>query len=320
MKSISELDFSPDDFEVLVVDNGSTDRTREVFEAIRAVATKHNWRYFYEPIPGLLSGRHKGALESQGDICAFIDDDVRMSAGWLNALKEGFKEPAVVLVGGPSHPIFESSPPEWLQDFYHENDDARFCGWLSLLDGGERPKEITPTFVWGLNYAIRRKTLFDLGGFHPDSFPKSLQRFQGDGETGLSLKILKTGGKTLYHPQAAVQHEVPSSRLTQDYFQQRAYFQGVCDSYTKIRAERGISRQAWSWKTPLRPVKQFMVNFFRPKNTALLVLKDLVAKAYKKGYDFHRREVRRDPRLLEWILRKDYWDYTLPDSFQNYLK
>jgi glucosyl-dolichyl phosphate glucuronosyltransferase len=319
MASVAQLDFAPEDFEILVVDNGSTDQTRQAFEVARAIAPKHNWRYFYEPMPGLLSGRHKGALESQADICAFIDDDVRLNVNWLHALKEAFHDPAVALVGGPSHPIYESVPPEWLQDFYSENDHARYCYWLSLLDGGEGSKEIHPGYVWGLNYAIRKKTLFDMGGFHPDCVPKPLQRFQGNGENGLSLKILKAGCKAMYHPQAAVQHEVPASRLTYDYFQKRAYYQGVSDSYNKIRAEGHVSQRAWSWKEPLRPAKRFVVQFLRSDDSALPVVKDHAAKAYKMGYEFHQREVRRDPRLLEWVLRKDYWDYALPIGWQNCL-
>jgi hypothetical protein len=245
---------------------------------------------------------------------------VRVSVNWLNALKEAFNEPAVVLVGGPSRSLYEVPPPEWIQDFYCENEHARYCGWLSLLDGGERLKEIHPTFVWGLNYAIRKKTLFDLGGFHPDCIPRPLQRFQGDGETGLSWKILNASCKARYHPQATVRHEIPASRLTQNYFQRRAYYQGVCDSYTKIRAEGRVSRPASSWKEPLRLAKRLMVKFFRPDNSMSSVLEDDVAKAYKSGYNFHQMEVRRDPRLLEWVLRKDYWDYILPNGWQSYLK
>lgn len=317
LASVAQLDFSRESFEVLVVDNGSTDPTRQAFDSARTITPGCNWRYFYEPMPGSLSARHRGALESEADICAFIDDDVRVAVNWLHALREAFQDPAVALVGGPSRPIYESRPPEWLQAFYHEDDHARHCGWLSLLEGGERSKEIDPRYVWSLNYSIRKKTLFDLGGFHPDYLPKPLQRFQGDGETGLSLKILKAGGKAVYHPQAAVQHEVPAARMTGDYFQQRAHFQGMCNSFTKIRAEGRASRRAWSWKGPLRSVKRLIVKLLRPDDSALPVLKERVAKAYQAGYAFHQREVRRDPRLLEWVLRKDYWNYALPIGWEK---
>ena len=250
LDSVTELDFPPRDFEVIVVDNGSRDRTREAFEAARAAASRHNWRYINEPMPGLLSGRHKGALEGQADVCVFIDDDVRLGRDWLNALDDAFREPFVALVGGPSSPIFEGDSPDWLAEFYYENKHGRYCGYLSLIDGGERAKEIHPCYVWGLNSAIRRKILFDLGGFHPDSMPKPLQRFQGDGEMGLSLKLATAGLQAFYHPKASVRHEVPKSRLNVEYFEQRAFstlflfyslnpMVGVIDGFRYLLSENG---------------------------------------------------------------------------------
>ena len=138
----------------------------------------------------MLSGRHKGALESQAEVCAFIDDDVRVERDRLSGLQDAFKNPSVALVGGPSSPLFEADPPDWLAEFYSENEHGRSCGYLSLIDAGERAREIHPCFVWGLNFAIRRNILLDRGGFHPDCLPKPLQLFQGDGETGLSLKLV----------------------------------------------------------------------------------------------------------------------------------
>jgi glucosyl-dolichyl phosphate glucuronosyltransferase len=320
LKSIVQLDSSPEDFEIFVVDNGSTDSTREVFEEARTSSPKHNWRYALETVPGLLSGRHKGILKSQGDICSLIDDDVRLDVSWLNALKESFRDPAVALVGGPSRPLFESPPPDWLEAFYVEEKQIRACGWLSLLDAGNQSREIPATYVWGLNYSVRRQTLFDAGGFHPDIIYKNLDRYHGDGETGLSLKIEKSGGKCLYHPHAAVQHEVPTSRMTHHYFLRRFYYQGLVDSFTRIREEGNVSPPTWSWKDPLRPAKRWAIGLFRHDPGGAIALQEQTYWSHRKGYDFHQSEVRRDPKLLEWILRKDYWDYALPDGWEIYLK
>jgi glucosyl-dolichyl phosphate glucuronosyltransferase len=174
--------------------------------------------------------------------------------------------------------------------------------------------------VWGLNYSVRRKTLFDVGGFHPDWIHGNLVRYAGDGETGLSLKIKKSGGKSLYHPHAAVKHEVPSSRLTPDFFLRRFYLQGICDSFTQIREKGNASPPTWSWKDPLRPAKQWAFGLFRRDPDGAVALQEQTYWAHRKGYDFHQGEVRRDSKLLEWVLRKDYWDYALPDGWENYLK
>lgn len=312
--SLAQVDLRPDAVEILVVDNGSVDNTRAAFDSIRLKFPGLQWKYFYEPMPGLLSGRHRGALESRGEICVFLDDDVRPDRNWLIALDECFLDPQVALAGGPSRPLFESPPPDWLEDFFFTDQYGRDCGHLSLFDGGSHIKEINPGYIWGLNFAIRRNALFDLGGFHPDCVPKPLQRFQGDGETGLSLKVARAGLKALYHPRAAVQHEIPASRMTVEYFEQRSYYYGVCASYTRTRAGR-------SWKDPLRRIKRFVVEAVRGTETRHSTLNEAqlrTEKAYKAGYAFHQQEVRRDPKLLAWVLRKDYWDYRLPEGWEKY--
>ena len=63
----------------------------------------------------------------------------------------------------------------------------------SITASGNAIKVTDPCLIWGLNYAIRRQVLFDVGGFHPDNIPKALQRYQGDGETGSSLRVQAAG-------------------------------------------------------------------------------------------------------------------------------
>jgi glycosyltransferase involved in cell wall biosynthesis len=313
--SIAKLHFPPADFEVLVVDNGSTDTTPAVFEAARAASPRHNWRYIYEPIPGLLSARHRGALESHGDICAFIDDDVRVEVDWLGAIGAAFRDRGVALVGGPSTPLFEGRPPEWLADFYIEEEHGRYCPPLSLFDGGKCVKEIHPLYVFGLNFSIRKEILRKVGGFHPDCIPKLLQRFQGDGETGVSLALHANGSKSVYHPGVAVQHEIPRSRLDMEFFAQRAFYQGVADSYTCIRA-KGTAEPRW--RTFSRCSARQLAARIRRRSSARSEILYRTRRSYYDGYCFHQREVSRDSALLAWVLRPDYWDYSLPAGWETY--
>jgi glucosyl-dolichyl phosphate glucuronosyltransferase len=307
----------PDGHEIIVVDNASTDRTRDVVEEAAASCPTGPIHYFYEPMPGLLSGRHRGAMEARGNICAFLDDDIRVGRDWLIGLEDAFRDPSVVLVGGPSRPLFEKAPPDWLASFYAGNGSGQSCGWLSLLDCGDVVTEIDPVYIWGLNFTILRTALFDLGGFHPDALPKPLQRFQGDGETGLSFKVAGAGLKALYHRQVSVLHEIPASRLTAQYFEERAFFQGVCDSYTQIRGEGKLAQAKRSWKDPFRPIKRTL-EALRDAGTGINTVRHRTARAYKAGFAFHQEEVSRDPKLLEWVLRKDYWDYRLPEGWEDF--
>jgi len=317
--------FPVDQFEVLVVDNGSTDTTRSVTEQFIAQFPHHHIQYLYEPEPGLLSGRHRGALAATGDVLVFIDDDIEAHDRWLQALEESFRDPTVQLVGGRNLPNYESEPPEWLEWFWYTHPEGRFCAHLSLLDFGDVVKDIDPNFIWGLNFAIRKQTLLDLGGFHPDCVPSYLQHIQGDGETGLTQKAIQHGYRALYHPQALVFHQVSRDRMTHAYFERRSFYQGVADSYSSTR-KSGSNRLKWAIKEKLKAIRSFLKDWrvnlrwwSAPLKNSVPTRHQMMARcqqAYLNGYQFHQRAVWQDPVLLDWVLKADYWDYKLPSSLK----
>jgi glycosyltransferase involved in cell wall biosynthesis len=302
------------DFEVIVVDNGSIDNTRKICDEY--AESMINFRYVYDNEPGLLTGRHRGALEAKGEVFCFLDDDVVLSPGWFKAIVDCcYDDPDVDLFTGPCLPDFESSPPKWLQDFWYEVPGlGRFCSWLSLIDLGEGKKLIDPSLVWGLNFVIRRPAFHELGGFHPDSVPLELQMFQGDGETGLTVKASNAGKKAIYHPGIQLNHVVPKERLTKAYFGKRAFFQGVCDSYTQIRKGGAPISSA---KVFIEFSKKFLRSFTRKEDVDLRSpevkeIRALTEEQYKSGYQFHQRWFKKSPVVREWVLRDNYLDYKLP--------
>jgi GT2 family glycosyltransferase len=328
----------PGSFEILIVDNGSSDNSRGETESVMREMPQHCIRYLLEPEPGLLSGRHRGALESDGEILVFLDDDIEATPSYLHAILDAFREPAVQLVGGPNLPNYESEPPAWVESFWSTTPyGGRMCGFLSLLDLGGNTIEIHPNYIWGLNFAIRRRALFDLGGFHPDCVPDALQHFQGDGETGLTTKAFAQGYKAVFTPEAMVYHFISASRMTPEYFERRAYYQGVCDSYSRIRREGRVTKVQWHLVitsqfrrarelagAAVRRAKRPHVREFRRiaaatqtksspvSDTQVMAIQQRVQRAYKAGFEFHRDAASRNPELLAWVLRSDYWDYRLP--------
>ena len=315
-------------YELLIVDNDSTDETREVAREAIAAHPQQTIRYLQEPVLGLLSGRHRGALGARSDLLIFVDDDIEADADWLEAFVDSFKDPTVQLVGGPSLPNYEWPPPDWLENFWSETPyGGHMCTWLSLLDLGDREMVVDPIFILGLNLGIRRSALFAAGGFHPDCIPSHLQHWQGDGETGLALNARKLGFRAVYQPRALVRHRIPMSRLSREYFEQRAYYQGVCDSYSKIRAATlapaplAETHYFSPWrlnshlKAPGRYARFFLhrIRSSWTEDRGVTEIRKRIARAYDAGFAFHQAAARRHSEVLEWILREDYWDYRLPE-------
>ena len=318
--SIGKVLKPADPVEIIIVDNGSVDNTEAVCREVAEKFSHLDWHYVYDDIPGLLTGRHRGAREAKGEILAYLDDDTVLAPTWLEALEDAFRDPKVVLIGGPSTPLFDKDPPFWLQDFWTDIEGGRHCGWLSLIECGNAIRPVDPLYIWGLNFSIRKKTLEQCGGFHPDCIPKPLQRYQGDGETGLANKIKDAGLTCLYHPGLAVKHVIPTARLTPASFEQRAFYQGVCDSFTQIRRDRRVPiERQYLWKDLLRRTKWRLERNGIQRRPLAEGVRWLTARAHLAGIRFHQSEVRNDPRLLDWVLRQNYFDYRLPDGWRSYL-
>jgi glycosyltransferase involved in cell wall biosynthesis len=301
LHSILLQDIDPDAFELIVVDNGSTDDTRDVCLSFAPLFRR--FEYLEEHEPGLHAGRHAGWRRAQGDILVFADDDIRADPAWLGAILDGFARPHVGLVGGRIIPDFECEPPPWVESLWARTPWGKTIYQYSVLDFGDAITEISPAYVYGCNFSIRRALLEQLGGFHPDAMPKELLRFRGDGESAVSCGITRLGYVALYHPRALVHHFVSRARMTGEYIYRRAYAQGISDSYAAVRKDRGVrlSRRTLATLRRLAGYRRFAL-------ADPYGIRRQHHRGYWDGYTYHQAEIRRDPDLLAWVLRPDYLD------------
>jgi glucosyl-dolichyl phosphate glucuronosyltransferase len=301
LESIAKQTVGHNRFEVLVVDNGSTDHTANMVDGFRA--SLPNLRYFLADNPGLHVGRHKGLFEAKAEILSFIDDDVEVFQTWLEGIAKAFEDPEVVLVGGKILPKFETTPPQWLKRMWtKKSTEGYILGYLSLLDLGQTIKEISPNYVFGCNFSIRKSIVLNAKGFHPDGMPQAFTRFRGDGETHISKYVSSKKYKALYNPKASVYHRIPAERMTETYFLKRAYNQGISNSYTLTREGR--------------PKDWLKLNYQKFKHMTRKFLGDRleyrIRQAYFAGFDYHQKEVKKDRNLYEWVTRETYLDTPSP--------
>ena len=233
LSHLSWLSFDPDLFEVLVVDNGSTDDTKDVSLSFQG-KTK-NLRYLFCESPGLMAARHMGCDEVKGEFLCYLDDDSLVTKDWLKGISESFADQDVAMVGGPCIPEYEIEPPYWVEYFWSETEHGKINTVLSLVDFGNQKLFIPPGFVYGCNYSIRKKIFLGFGGTNPDYFPEKYNQFIGDGESGLARKIARSGRKAVYDPRVKIHHLIPQSRLTIEYFCWKRYYNGIHASYGTLR-------------------------------------------------------------------------------------
>ena len=224
IQSLQEQEWQ--DLEILVVDNAASPSIKRLIENL----DQHNKipvHYVAEPLLGLHNARHAGARVALSEILVFTDDDATFASGWIRAYVESFSEhPEMAAAGGPVRPQWECSPPEWLLEFI---GDAGLFPLLSLMEQNEIFRMDRNGFFFGVNMAIRRRVLFEVGGFNPEAFGKT---WLGDGETGLCSKLSEKGELIGYVPDALVYHHIPPERMTSEYFCHRMANEGSSLEYT----------------------------------------------------------------------------------------
>jgi glucosyl-dolichyl phosphate glucuronosyltransferase len=205
-------------FEVVVVDNRSTDHTAAICKAFQARFV--NFRYVYESVQGLSKARNTGWQTSPSAYIAYLDDDAIPCKGWVEAILNVFEtvRPQPVSIGGPIYPLWEIPRPDWITPVMET--------LFTMLDGGETPRWFSDhEYPWGANVIYRRDALEKVGGFC-EQLGRNGQSLLSGEETLLNATLKAQGEGFYYSPQAAVSHWVPKERINPDWLIQRSYWQG----------------------------------------------------------------------------------------------
>jgi glycosyltransferase involved in cell wall biosynthesis len=218
----------PGGMEIVVVDDGSREPIAAALAASSAGETPVRW--IRQSGGGLNAARNRGIREARGEIIAFLDDDTLVSPGWAAAVHDGFERERCDALGGRITLELGAQLPRWLTE--------KRLSYLSRYDLGDAPREVRgPPLPFGANFALARGVLASVG-----TFQAGLDRVGGslssNGEIELLTRVIASGGRIVYWPQAAVAHRVPAERLTKPWFRRRAFAQGVSDVRTEPPSRR----------------------------------------------------------------------------------
>lgn len=252
-------------WEVLIVDNNSSDGTRDVV-ARWAARAPIPIRYVFEPRQGKSHALNAGIAQARGAMLAFTDDDVLVPSGWISTTIEALDQWSADIVGGRILPRWDTPPPGWLQA------SGPFWGPLAINNfprahvhglpyGG-------PAQVWGANMACRRSVFDRIGGFDATLGPVGDLAYKHE-DVELVERALSAGLRVVYDPAVSVFHRVPQARMTWRYIcrwhwlygESRAFQSGVLPGKRHLlgmpgwycrTAGRLLARWLWrcAWRSP----------------------------------------------------------------------
>jgi len=279
LESIKKVDYPPDEFELLVIDNNSTDDTKRVAEEFSASAPFHV-RYISEKKRGLSAARNTAIKNACGEYLFLTDDDQLVDANVLKEHRKIIDRYAAHVVQGNIDVTFPGGRPSWLGD-----ELARWLGKIPHDKEGPSPVELH-----GGNLVFKREIFDTLGGFRED-LGKGLTGYSAD--TDLSRRLAAAGETIIFAPKALIYHIIPPEHATSRYLRknvrQKGFSEGViakksypvwkatCDTFLKL---------IW----PMAKIVLYRVTFNRYKS---LVAQTEVS--YKLGFlSGYRRSFKRE--------------------------
>jgi glycosyltransferase involved in cell wall biosynthesis len=251
-------------WEVLVVNNRSTDNTDEV---IGRYSGSLPVRRIIEEKQGQSHARNAASLAARGELILWTDDDVLVDSRWLAEMVAASRSrPELSFFGGPIEPWFEIDPPRWLLDNWKAINGA-----YAFRDLGTESFEFDPKRLpYGANYALRTKVQREFL-YNPRLGRVATGEIRGE-ETDVLLKLLAAGQRGMWVPTAKVQHFIPRERLTLDYI--RRFFHGIGQTEF-IRKNPELDRRAITlWERPRTLLNALQAEMryryystFRPRKT-----------------------------------------------------
>ena len=214
------------DYEIVLVNNNSTDGTEAECRRFQTDHPDVAFRYCIENQQGLSYARNRGIQESQGEVLVYVDDDALVNPEYLQTYADFFRQhPEAMAAGGPILPQYDGcEEPHWMSHYTRQLVTGK-------LDLGSREREFPNGAFPGGGNAAYRKEVFDQVGLFNVELGRKGNSLIGAEEKDLFDKMTSRGIRFYYLPTAILYHLIPPKKLTDDYFNRLTYSIGVSERY-----------------------------------------------------------------------------------------
>jgi glycosyltransferase involved in cell wall biosynthesis len=220
---------------VIVVDNRSTDATRSVVERLMNESSGRVLYVAENRNQGRSFALNAGIANATAELIGFIDDDEEIDKGWFQVIFTAFSDPSVDFIGGPYHPQWPMTPPDWLD---HPHTRCAI-GWADFGDVRRQFEDDFDALLMGGN-SILRRTCFDKVGVYSTSLGRTAKRLLAGEDADMHARLIAAGLRGFYHPDLIIHHHISADRMKKSYMRSWAFWASASDGYgARVASPKG---------------------------------------------------------------------------------
>ena len=235
-----QQDLDPSEYEIIIINNNSTDNTEQIVTDYIKHNTTHNFRQVFESNQGLSFARNRGLKESKHPLICYIDDDGYASSNYLSSIQNIMNDNAkIVGIGGKVIPQYEDKEPEWYNPYLRM--------MVTAIDFGDKPfKCYGKKYPAGCSMIYRKHILEEAGGFNNDLKWRADDKY-------IYHQVKKISDEVYYRPDIWVHHQIDKDRTTDQNFDRLS---GLLGSEERLRI---LGKKAWAYPFKLA---EFIFKYF----------------------------------------------------------
>ncbi len=277
LKSIAENDFSEKLYEIILVNNNSTDNTEKECNRFQTDFPNIDFKYVEEQNQGLSFARNKGIETAKGDVLIYVDDDAFVNPKYLKTYYDFFeKNPSVDAAGGAIIPQYETSEPIWMTFYTKQLLTAYLYKGETIKPFGKHE------FPGGGNAAYRRSIFDEIGFFNTDLGRKGKSLASAE-EKDVFDRMRKQKKQIFYLPEAVLYHIIPQKKLEEDYFNRLTFEIGKSErqrtlSQSKTKFAERLFLELIKWIGTCVLFVRYFISFSPQKGMKLILFRRNVTK------------------------------------------
>lgn len=220
LQSLVEQDFDPENFQIVIINNNSTDSTAEVCESFVNKYPNLKIEHHKEMSQGLSFALNRGIQEAKGEYIIYVDDDETIGKEHLKKLAEYLdKHPEIFLAASAVIPIYEEAEPKWMSPF-----TRRLVGGYFNL--GHKIKKLKKTNYPGTGHTIIKRELYSQFGSYNTELGRKGRGLLGAEDKDMSFRLVSNNIECYYLPEIPIYHHIPVYKLTDEFFTKLTYSTG----------------------------------------------------------------------------------------------